>query len=813
MNLHGAQIIREAPPVVRPLCVHCGNEIPARLAGARFCCKGCETVFGLLRERGLGRFYEIRAKDQPVRRSQPADAGEDNYAFLDDAEFESLYVKRQGDRKSMRFYLDGAHCAACVWLTERVGDFVPGVRSARLSLGDSVAEVALTADGSFAAVAREFARLGYRPHPVRDDEADALAKVSDRWLLARTGVAGACAGNIMLLAVSLYAGADGGLAGTFRWTSLVLSLPVLLFSAQPFYRGAWRAIRSRQVSIDLPIALGIALGGLSSVYNLVTGSPYLYFDSLAMLVFLMLASRYLLVKTQRAAAYSSKLIRFVTPATARVVGSQAGTFRDVPVDRVRAGDEVEVFAGECVPVDGVVAHGNATLDNSLLTGESMPVAVAEDEPVFAGTVCQGAPIRIRATASGISTRLARTLAAVESDLARKAPIATFADRVARIFVVAVLVSVAIVFLVGLRQGLHEAVNLALALSIVTCPCAFALATPLALSLSLGRCAREGVLIKGADVLERLTRVDEVIFDKTGTLTVGRFAVLGWDPELKLESDSELICALLALETRSRHPVARALLEKFGEGRVTRLPEVTGFAEEFGHGVSGATGGHRYEISGWRAKRGAASETYAGATCVGVWRDKELLGRIYLGDELRESSPAALGRLREMGMRIGVFSGDSHEAVASVRNRLGLPSWRVRSQMSPEDKRREIKALPRALMVGDGANDAGALAAAYVGLAVHGGVEVSLRSADIYSRRPGVEVIPPLLTVARETLVLIRRNFALSLVYNAVGITGVLLGWVTPLFAAVLMPLSAITVFLSSMAGTSRLRRALAELRR
>jgi len=798
---------------VNPLCVHCGNEIPAQRKSSRFCCAGCGAVYALLQERGLGKYYELRASDRPIRRASPVESGSESYSYLDESEFFSLYGSVTPRSRSMRFYLEGVHCAACVWLTERVGEFVSGVEGVRLNLGDSVVQVNLSEGGSFAAVAQEFARLGYRPHPVRDDEADALVRKSDRMLLARMGVAGACAGNIMLLAVSLYAGADGRLATTFRWASFVLSLPVLLFSAQPFYRGAWRAIRTRQVSIDLPIALGIALGGLSSIYNLLVDSPYLYFDSLSALVFLMLASRYLLAKTQRAASSSSKLIRFLTPASARVADRTSGLFKDVLVDQVRSGDEVEVFTGESIPVDGVVLLGTSSVDNSLLTGESLPVLVKEGDPVFAGTVNQQAPLRIRATASGSSTRLGQTLKSVQEDLSKKAQIVTFADRVARIFVMAVLISVGIVFLIGLRHGLHDAVNLALALAIVTCPCAFALATPLALSISMGRCAKEGVLIKGADVLERLSQVRELVFDKTGTLTSGKFGIDGWDERLSLESDGEMLGALVALESRSRHPVGRAIVEHFG-GRVPVLPEVKQFKEVLGEGVSGVVQGHFYRISSWRNSIG---ERDSGAPMVGtriaVWRDDQCLGKIQLSDQLRADSLSAFKKLRHMGYRLGVLSGDAGPAVAGIARLLGLPAWRVRSELSPEEKRQDVMKRPKALMVGDGANDAAALAAAFASVAVHGGVEVSWRSADVYCRKPGIGAIAPLLIVASETMRVIRRNFWFSLIYNGIGIAGVLCGWVTPLFAAVLMPLSAISVFLSSLVGTSKLRAALVEMRR
>lgn len=792
----------------RRICIHCSSPVSERRISS-FCCSGCETVFALLQARGLGEYYRIRDRDRGLRKVAPVELSPDSYTQLDDPKFVELYARRSGELLTLKLYLEGVHCAACVWLSEKIGDFVPSVQSARLNLGDSVVEVTIQPSGSFAAVAREYARLGYRPHPVRTEDLDALARRSDRMLLARTGVAGACAGNIMLLAVSLYAGADGPMAEVFRWVSFALSLPVLCFSATPFYRGAWIALRGRQISIDIPIALGIFLGALSSAYNLVAGSPYLYFDSLSSLVFLMLASRYLLRKTQQAATHASRLIHFLTPARVRVIDSQSGSFREIAVDEIHPGDEVEVRAGECIAVDGFVVSGRSSLDNALLTGESKPVTASEGMIVFAGTVNQMGPLRIRATAAGGATRLGRTLRAVQEDLSKKAPIVTFADRIARYFVAAVLVAVAIVFGVGLRSGLDHAVNLALALSIVTCPCAFALATPLALSISMGRCARQGVLIKGVDVIERLSQARSVLFDKTGTLTRGKYEVTGWDPALGLDKDLKLASELAALESCSQHPVAKAIVQRFEPPASERLPTVQEFSEELGWGVLGQVQGHRYEIS----SRGAQGPLHAASSAVAVWRDGVRLGRIYFGDCLREDSSDVMARLRDLGLSVGIISGDSADAVARVAANLGLSPQEWRAELSPEDKREEAARTPRTVMVGDGANDAGALAAAHVGIAVQGGMEVSLLSADIYVRSPGVGAVGPLVVIARETLKVIRRNFVFSLVYNALGIAGVVAGLVTPLFAAILMPISALTVFLSSLAGTARLRRALGEITR
>jgi Cu2+-exporting ATPase/Cu+-exporting ATPase len=338
------------------------------------------------------------------------------------------------------------------------------------------------------------------------------------------------------------------------------------------------------------------------------------------------------------------------------------------------------------------------------------------------------------------------------------------------------------------------------MAIVACPCAFAFATPLALSVAMGRCAKNGILVKGADVIEKLAHVDEVVLDKTGTLTTGEFTVQNWMMDAEAGS---LESVILALELRSSHPIGRALVE-FLKPRVLSqgLPEVLDFKETIGLGVSGTVQGHKYSIQGLEPD--ATDEGDAG-TYVGVYLDDKRLGTIVLGDSLRADSVAAVNVLRKLGLKVGILSGDCRAAVLQVARKLGIESKFAIAKASPEAKSKFISALPRAVMVGDGANDAVALASAYVGIAVHSGMEISMRAADVYQREPGVTPIVQLVQVSRETLKVIYRNFAFSLIYNFIGMIAAISGQVSPLFAAVLMPISALTVFASSIVGTRRLR--------
>lgn len=773
--------------------------------GSRFCCAGCETVYGLLRERDLLDYYRLRDGEGKAPRAEPVVADTENYSFLDDPDFKNQYSDpRDGDR--MQLYLEGAHCAACVWLTERLPEFVPGVSSVRLNLATSVATVQLGRGGSFAEAAREFARFGYRPHPVKQDEALAFRKKENRLHLIRLAVAAAASGNIMLLAIALYAGAGGQLAGIFRWVSFLLYLPVLFFSAVPFFQGAGAALRSRQISVDVPIAFGILMGTFVSIGNLLTGGEHLYFDSLASLVFLMLSTRYLLRKVNQRTFDAAHLMHFMAPSRSRRRIGLTGDYEEVRTDALKAGDRIRVLPGDCFPVDGVVIEGESSVSRALLTGEPEAIAVRQGSEVLAGTLNHQAPLEVKVMASGADTRLGSILREMEEGLSRKASIVTLLDRVGQAFLAAVLGLTVVGFFVGyLSEGMAEGIQRALAVSIIVCPCTFALATPLAFSLAIEKFARSGLLVKNAEVIERLSRIRSVFLDKTGTVTAGQLSVLSWESRL---SESQAI--LLALESRSAHPIARAVVRHFAS-RVdgASLPEVRGLQEAPGKGISGRImGSHFGSLFEIRRAEGAAptgpeSSGEPVRTRVGLYRDGEQVGVLTLGDRIRPDAAEAVHEMEKLGLQVSLLSGDSEAAVAQAARELGLGADRAISRVTPEEKARVVGS-GATLMVGDGANDAIALASASVGVAVQGGMEVSMRAAGVYSSRPGLKPVLQLLRVSRGTLTVIYFNLAIAILFNVIGISFAMAGLLDPLVAAILMPINAFSIFMATIFGMRRL---------
>lgn len=775
-------------------CLHCGNPTPIQ-SRSSFCCLGCETVYHWIHNQNLNKFYEIKTKDRFIRKPTPVSELSEKYSFLDKPEFLELYSWEVPEGREMEFYLEGVHCSACVWISEKVPDLVENVVGVRLNLGTSIASVRILKSGSFASVAERFQQMGYHPHPIKRNEKNPIQQKENRMNLIRIGIAGTSAGNIMLLAVSLYGGAEGELAESFKWLSFVLFLPVLLFSAVPFYKSAWNSVKARVLSIDIPVVFGILLGSVVSIINLFTLDHRIYFDSLSALVFLLLSTRHLLKKSQQAAFNASSFLHFVTRSSVRKWDPAQQTFYEVRQDMLEVGDRIQVLPGECFPVDGLVKEGSTVINSSLLSGETQPEEKSVGSIVFAGTVNLDAPVTIEVTQSGVKTRLGRILDSIENLLTQKASITVFADRVSRYFVGAVILLSFITFLVGVHQNWIENLNRALAVAIVTCPCTFAFITPWVLSRAIGKLAQKGILVKGPQVLEKLTQIQSVYLDKTGTLTTGELKISHWDIPENLSAE------IMAVESRSSHPIAKAIVNELHPKLGSQILKADPIKETAGQGIRGLVQGHWIEL-----KR---SEKSTQNTEISAFKDGNYVGCIAFSDQLKPGSKKAIQLFRKLHLEPKLLSGDQESVVSRVAQELGIKEWI--SEVSPEKKAEVLQKNPYSMMIGDGANDALALAQAYIGVAVHSGIEISLKAADIYMTHPDIQSVYQVMIIAQETLKIAKRNLWLSLIYNGVAAGFALAGKIDPLFAAVLMPSSALTVFLSSIVATPKSRKAFREI--
>lgn len=792
-------------------CAHCASAVPPGLqqdgAERQFCCAGCHTAFAILHEHGLDHYYEFRQ-----RREAPVRASGRTYEEFDHPTFAQLYVQAQpGGLARTELYLEGVHCASCVWLVERVPLVQAGVLRAELDVRRALAviEWAPTAV-SLSAIARALDTLGYPPHPFRGVARADMRRREDRAMLVRIGIAGAIAINMMLAALALYAGELNGMDATFthffRWVSFALMVPAFVWPGRIFFTGAWASLRTKSLHMDVPIAIALAAGLVRGAINTVVGTGPIYFDGLALLIFALLVGRFLQQRGQRLATDSAELLHAIAPNTARIIEQE--TIREIPSEALLPGMVLDVRTGDTFAADGIVVRGRSTVNAALLTGESQPRSVREGETVFAGTLNVEAPLQVRVEQAGESSRIAKLLHQVEEGSRRRAPIVQTANRLAGIFTTAVLLLAAATFGIKSAGMQPHALDDAIALLIVTCPCALALATPLAITVAVGRAAGNGMLIKGGDALELLATPGTLVFDKTGTVTEGRTALIHW---IGPEWVKPLV---LALEAGSSHPLAEGFRRAWTD---LALPKVEDAHHVLGGGLEGVVGGHQVRVGSPRfvAERSTSvaqdvslalqshQDIGSRLTPVHVCVDGVLVAVAGMGDRVRDDALASLQRLRASGWRTVLLSGDAVDVVRTVGAALGFAEHDAIGGASPEDKLAFIeraRTQGRVVMVGDGVNDAAAIAAANVGIGVHGGAEACLATADVYLTRAGLTPLVELIDGSRRTLHVIRRNIALSIAYNIVGASMAMLGMLTPLIAAILMPLSSITVVLGSWHG-------------
>jgi Cu2+-exporting ATPase/Cu+-exporting ATPase len=728
---------------------------------------------------------------------------ERDYKYLDHESYRNKLRTDKEGHSELSLFIEGIHCANCLHRIESLKEAIPEVKELRVNLGDHSALLTIKPTGSFSKIVQAIQDLGFVPHPEGQTLGGHISIESEnRKLLMRLGVAGAATANIMLLVISIYAGAEAELAKIFHVLSFLLFLPVFFYSAQPFFKNTWLAIKNRSPSIDLPIAIALSLGGGISTWHLVRGHGDIYYDSLSSLVFLLLGSRYLLARTHQKYLSPSFWKPFLESKTVRRLNSNSGVAEDLTPDELKIGDIVQVFEGEKIPVDGKLIEERGYVNVSILTGETRPQKILRGEACFAGTECSSPSLTFITTAVGDQTRIGQILAKMENEFFSRTPLTALADRAAQIFTVSVLLIGSLFFLYYASIDFHEAVNRTLALVVLACPCALAFATPLAQSLSLQTALRRGYLIKRAESLEKLAKVEEVVFDKTGTLTEGEFELLNWYPS---QPRSEILAAIYALEAKCDHPIAKAFTQELDSYR-NSAPTLVDFSEQIGKGISGKfSDGSQLNI--FKSNEDLADQSSANIllNAVDVVWNGNLQATVLFGDRLRSDAAFTLDAIKKMGLRFFVLTGDKAAPALLAAHKLRLDPIHILTQQSPEQKNTFIKSRKHVAMVGDGANDAVAMASSYVGIAVKGSMEASLQAADVYLTRSGVSPVLDVLSIARKSMQVVRRNLVLSMIYNLACGTAALMGHISPLLAAILMPLNSMIVVSSSIIGTSGFR--------
>ncbi len=787
-------------------CFHCGDlvpdgaDYPVQYQGQDYptCCAGCQAVAQTILQSGLGQYYAQR--DQPASRHEPLPAELlEQIRLYDDPALQQGFVHTEpGNEREAALLLEGITCAACIWLNEQHIGRLPGVLSVSINYGTHRARVRWDESRiHLSQILEAITAIGYRAQPYDQAREEAGWQKRRKSALFRLWVAGLSMMQVMMFAVPVYLASEGEIEprwlNMMNWASLLLTLPVVLYSCWPFFLNSWRDLKRGRAGMDLPVSTGVLAAFIASCWTTLTGQGEVYFDSVSMFVFLLLYGRYLEESARRKAGDATERLVKLIPAFAHRL-DEHGQAHEAPVASLQPGERVLVKPGETIPVDGRIESGSSEVSEALITGESRGLSRSAGERVIGGSVNLAAPLVVRVELVGEATRLAAIVRLLDRALAEKPRLAQLADRIAGWFVTALLLVAGLTWLAWHQIDPQRALPITVAVLVISCPCALSLATPAALVAATGRLARLGLLVTRGHALETLARITDAVFDKTGTLTLGEPRIVGVLPFSATETQARRIAA--ALEAASSHPLARAFVQ---EG----VASASDCATHPGGGISGHVDGKEYAIGNPAFLAGFCSAPCPGGMEAGMLalasRDS-WLAAFRLADTARPGSRQAVRDLQELGVASRILSGDQPETVAALAGDTGIGQFRAAA--APEDKLAHLHGLQQegriVLMVGDGVNDAPVLAAANISIAMGGGVDVAHAAGDMVLLGNRIEHIPPAVSVARFTRRIIRENLLWALVYNVCAIPLAVCGYVTPWLASLGMAASSLLVVLNAL---------------
>ena len=797
-------------------CFHCSlpvpknSSYPVEIDGQEraMCCPGCQAVAKAIVDGGLTSFYHHRTETSPTARAALPEVLQE-LTLYDKPELQKTFVSTDDKNiKQASLILEGIVCAACVWLNERHISALPGVVEFRVNYSTHRARVRWDdSQIKLSDILQAITAIGYLAHPFDASRQEAVYKKERSVALRRLAIAGLGAVQVMMLAVALYAGdysgMDAGLENFMRWVSLVIATPVVFYSARSFFSSAWRDLKVRQLGMDVPVSLAIGLAYAASCWATVMRSGEVYFDSVTMFTFFLLAGRFLeMGARQKAGQAAEELVKLLPAMATRVTDEGDET---VAVTELVIGDKVRIKPGDSVPADGVILEGRSSIDESLLTGESYPLAKTVTEKVIGGTVNIESPLLIEVEKLGEDTVLASIQRLLDRAQTEKPSIAKMADKVAGVFVGFLLILVTAVYFWWWQHEPDQAFWVALSLLVVTCPCALSLATPAAMTAATGTLTRLGVLTTRGHALETLAKVTHVVFDKTGTLTKGQLAL----EKIIIPSDIDEQISLniaAALEVGSEHPVAKVFLQKELSSKSFITKDIEAIS---GQGVTGLIDGVRYRLGCFAFVSDVMSKLKnkdlleykpEHATEIYLANEKELLAVFYLSDELREEAAESIQALKALGKKIWLVSGDNETAVSYIAGQLGIDN--SRHSMKPEDKLAIIQELQNqgeiVAMIGDGVNDAPVLATAQVSIAMGGGTQLAQASADMVLLSEHLPHLVDAMKMAKRSVNVVHQNLGWALVYNLMALPLASMGYIAPWMAAIGMSASSLVVVLNAL---------------
>lgn len=797
-------------------CYHCGEPVPAdspyfiELDQTRhpMCCPGCEAVAHAIVEGGLASYYRYRTQ-MPLRPEEDQPHLEQEMRIYDRPELQAEFVHHDEQGLAhIQLAIEGITCAACAWLIEHQLSQETGVHKIAVNLSQHRASLIWDPQQTqLSQVLMCLQRIGYQACPYQADQQQAQLLQQEKMFTRRLIIAGIGMMQVMMFAVGLYAEAFQGIEedfkNLFRWLSLVMTTPVVLFSAYPFFKAAWRDLRTRHLSMDVPVALAIGTAYLASVWATLADTGEVYFDSVSMFTFFLLFGRYIEMRARHRIGRSGNALQNLLPTSAIRLTAD-GQEEVVPTRDLQVGDRVLVKPGQSIPADGRIVKGRSSLNEAALTGEYMPVARTLGDPLMAGTQNVESPLEMQVEHTGQDARVASIARLTDRAFAEKPKVAALANRIAHWFVLAVLIIASSVAYVWWQLAPEDAFWITLSVLVVTCPCALSLATPTALTVAMNHLRNRGFLVTRSHVLEGLAQSTRIIFDKTGTLTQGQLKLVHhtWIADPQDPRCDSVLALAAALESHSEHPIARA----FSEYRQTDI-RAQSTQVVMGEGLTGDIHGQTYRLGkaefAWPAQALQAPErqtpTLTGQSILLADQQGPLCW-FHLDDQLRHDALACIQSLQEMGLEVELLSGDQGPAVAQVAQKLGISTYTAAA--SPETKLARLRELQTAgeavIMVGDGINDVPVLAGAQVSIAMGNATDLAKTSADALLVSAHLTRISDAIRLAYKTRRVIRQNLMWALIYNVLALPLAAMGMIPPWLAAIGMSVSSLIVVFNAL---------------
>ncbi|EGN75817.1 P-type ATPase [Idiomarina sp. A28L] len=785
-------------------CYHCQQPVPAGFSlhvevlghSRSMCCYGCHSVASTIVEQGLTHFYKYRETkpgELPLIPEELANL-EDDLVRYDDPDIQREFVSANEQIQTATLAIEGMTCAACAWLIERQLHHLDGVHKVVVNSSTERVQVSWSAEKArLSQVLRAIHQVGYKALPFQQADLEASYEKKRRGYIRRLGVAGIASMQTMMVAFGLYFDdIDDTTRLYFWWVSLLFTAPVIVYSCQPFFANAIRALRARTLNMDVPVALAMAVAFIASFYATVTDTGDVYYECVTMFAFFLLAGRFLEMQARHKAVANAANLMKLIPAIAE--RQTASGWEQVMVKYLETGDTIRVRPGDTIPVDGELLDNTAWCDESLLTGESRPVAKAQFETLYAGSINQDHPISLRIVATRQDTLLAGIIALQDSALEGKPKFVRFADIVSRYFVAATLIISTLTLVSWYFIDPSKAFWVTLAVLVATCPCALSLAAPTAMSGAISRLNRSGILMKQSALLEALPKIATLCVDKTGTLTQGKFSIIQsyYDAD---HSKLELMKVASGLESYSEHPLARPFQ------RLAKANDVSDIRNTSGAGIAGICDGDEYRIGSLGFVQAWHPEYTSKLVAANVFlaNKQGVLAEWQVDDEVRDDAKETLNWYQARGVNIIMLTGDSQVRAQALADSLGITD--VRAQLKPEDKLAaviEMQKLGPVLMVGDGLNDGPVLAAADGSVTFSSGSDLAKSSSDVVILTGKLAGLRRLYETALLTRNVIRQNFTWAIGYNLVILPLAVTGHVGPLWAMLGMSMSSLIVMANSL---------------